>query len=86
MSRRTRWLGVIPAAWVWVGLVVPLTAHAAMDCRLLFPVMDGAAWEVQIDGETGITLEILPGTSKVNGIHTRVMLVTGGPVSGPAST
>jgi len=82
MSGRTRWLGIVSAGWVWVGLLVPLTAHAAMDCRLLMPITDGAFWEVQVDGVTGITLEVLPGSSKVNGIPTRVILMTGGPVSG----
>ena len=53
-----------------------------MDCRLLTPIVDGASWEVQVDGETGITLEVLPGTSRVNGVDTKVILMIGGPVSG----
>jgi len=53
-----------------------------MDCRLLMPIVDGASWEVQVDGETGITLEVLPGTSRVNGLDTKVILMTGGALSG----
>jgi hypothetical protein len=70
MSRRERWLGIGPAGWLLVGLLLPLSAQAGMDCRLLMPIADGATWEVQVDGETGIALEVLPGTSRVNGVDT----------------